>query len=69
MRVLPCNKEGVNAGFFFGLLADEETEKAIKLCWANGDILTISPGNATRRAHLFHTLVLIFLSIFLGGIS
>ncbi len=37
----------VAAGFFYGLLAGETPEEAIKLGWAHGALLTTFPGDTT----------------------
>src|SRR3954468_6764780 len=39
--------DGYAAGFFYGLLANETSEEAVKLGWAHGALLTAFPGNTT----------------------
>ncbi|HTD89000.1 MAG TPA: sugar kinase [Candidatus Binatia bacterium] len=39
--------DGYAAGFFYGLLADETSEEAVKLGWAHGALLTTFPGDTT----------------------
>ena len=39
--------DGFAAGFFYGLLADETPEQAVKLGWAHGALLTTFPGDTT----------------------
>jgi 2-dehydro-3-deoxygluconokinase len=39
--------DGFAAGFFYGLLAGESPEDAIKLGWAHGALLTTFPGDTT----------------------
>jgi 2-dehydro-3-deoxygluconokinase len=39
--------DGFAAGFFFGLLAGEPPEEAVKLGWAHGALLTTYPGDTT----------------------
>jgi 2-dehydro-3-deoxygluconokinase len=39
--------DGFSAGFFYGLLADEAPEDALKLGWAHGALLTTFPGDTT----------------------
>lgn len=39
--------DGFAAGFFYGLLAGEEPEEALKLGWAHGALLTTFPGDTT----------------------
>ncbi len=39
--------DGFAAGFFYGLLAGEAPEEAIKLGWAHGALLTTFPGDTT----------------------
>ena len=39
--------DGFAAGFFYGLLADEAPEQAVKLGWAHGALLTTFPGDTT----------------------
>jgi 2-dehydro-3-deoxygluconokinase len=39
--------DGYAAGFFYGLLAGEEPEEAVKLGWAHGALLTTTPGDTT----------------------
>lgn len=39
--------DGFAAGFFYGLLAGEEPEGAVKLGWAHGALLTTFPGDTT----------------------
>jgi 2-dehydro-3-deoxygluconokinase len=39
--------DGFAAGFFYGLLAGEPPEEAIKLGWAHGALLTTFPGDTT----------------------
>jgi 2-dehydro-3-deoxygluconokinase len=39
--------DGFAAGFFYGLLAGESYEEAVKLGWAHGALLTSFPGDTT----------------------
>jgi len=39
--------DGFAAGFFYGLLAGETPEEAVKLGWAHGALLTTTPGDTT----------------------
>jgi len=39
--------DGFAAGFFYGLLAGEPVEEALKLGWAHGALLTTFPGDTT----------------------
>jgi 2-dehydro-3-deoxygluconokinase len=39
--------DGFASGFFYGLLAGEEPEQALKLGWAHGALLTTFPGDTT----------------------
>jgi 2-dehydro-3-deoxygluconokinase len=39
--------DGFAAGFFYGLLAGEPPEEAVKLGWAHGALLTTYPGDTT----------------------
>ncbi len=39
--------DGFAAGFFYGLLAGETAEEALKLGWAHGALLTTFPGDTT----------------------
>ena len=39
--------DGFAAGFFYGLLAGESPEDAVKLGWAHGALLTTFPGDTT----------------------
>jgi 2-dehydro-3-deoxygluconokinase len=39
--------DGFAAGFFYGLLAGESAEEAVKLGWAHGALLTTFPGDTT----------------------
>src|ERR1700704_6308505 len=39
--------DGYAAGFFYGLLAGESPEDAVKLGWAHGALLTTFPGDTT----------------------
>ena len=39
--------DGFASGFFYGLLAGEEPEQAVKLGWAHGALLTSFPGDTT----------------------
>ena len=39
--------DGFAAGFFYGLLAGESAEEALKLGWAHGALLTTFPGDTT----------------------
>jgi 2-dehydro-3-deoxygluconokinase len=39
--------DGFAAGFFYGLLAGETPEEAVKLGWAHGALLTTYPGDTT----------------------
>ena len=39
--------DGFASGFFYGLLAGEAPEEAVKLGWAHGALLTTFPGDTT----------------------
>ncbi len=39
--------DGFAAGFFYGLLADDEPQAAVNLGWAHGALLTTFPGDQT----------------------
>jgi 2-dehydro-3-deoxygluconokinase len=39
--------DGFASGLFYGLLAGEEPEEAVKLGWAHGALLTTTPGDTT----------------------
>jgi 2-dehydro-3-deoxygluconokinase len=39
--------DGFASGFFYGLLAGEDPEQAVKLGWAHGALLTTFPGDTT----------------------
>jgi 2-dehydro-3-deoxygluconokinase len=39
--------DGFAAGFFYGLLAGETLEEAVRLGWAHGGLLTTFPGDTT----------------------
>jgi 2-dehydro-3-deoxygluconokinase len=39
--------DGFAAGFFYGLLAGESAENAVRLGWAHGGLLTTYPGDTT----------------------
>jgi 2-dehydro-3-deoxygluconokinase len=39
--------DGFASGFFYGLLAGQPPEEAIKLGWAHGALLTTFPGDTT----------------------
>lgn len=39
--------DGFSAGFFYGLLAGESPENALRLGWAHGALLTTFPGDTT----------------------
>ncbi|MCL6588318.1 MAG: sugar kinase [Firmicutes bacterium] len=39
--------DGFASGLFYGILADEEPETAVKLGWAHGALLTTFPGDTT----------------------
>jgi len=39
--------DGFASGFFYGLLAGETPEEAVKLGWAHGALLTTTPGDTT----------------------
>ena len=39
--------DGYASGFFYGILADEDPEEAVKLGWAHGALLTTFPGDTT----------------------
>ncbi|MEJ5350189.1 MAG: sugar kinase [Melioribacteraceae bacterium] len=39
--------DGFAAGFFYGILTNEEPEEAVKLGWAHGALLTTYPGDTT----------------------
>jgi 2-dehydro-3-deoxygluconokinase len=42
--------DGFASGFFYGLLAGEEPEEAVKLGWAHGALLTSFPGDTTMAS-------------------
>jgi len=42
--------DGFASGFFYGLLAGEATEEALKLGWAHGALLTTFPGDTTMAS-------------------
>ena len=42
--------DGFAAGFFYGLLAGEEPEEAVKLGWAHGALITTFPGDTTMAS-------------------
>ena len=42
--------DGFASGFFFGLLAGEPPEEAVKLGWAHGAPLTTFPGDTTMAS-------------------
>ncbi len=42
--------DGYAAGFFYGLLAGESEEAAVRLGWAHGALLTTYPGDTTMAA-------------------
>jgi len=42
--------DGFASGFFYGLLAGEEPEQAVKLGWAHGALLTTFPGDTTMAS-------------------
>jgi 2-dehydro-3-deoxygluconokinase len=42
--------DGFAAGFFYGLLAGEKPEDALKLGWAHGALLTSFPGDVTMAS-------------------
>jgi 2-dehydro-3-deoxygluconokinase len=42
--------DGFAAGFFYGLLAGEPEEQAVRLGWAHGALLTTFPGDTTMAA-------------------
>ena len=42
--------DGFASGFFYGLLADEPAEEALKLGWAHGALLTTFPGDTTMSS-------------------
>jgi 2-dehydro-3-deoxygluconokinase len=39
--------DGYAAGFFYGLLASQSPQDAVKLGWAHGALLTTTPGDTT----------------------
>lgn len=39
--------DGFAAGFFYGILTNEEPQEAVKLGWAHGALLTTYPGDTT----------------------
>ncbi|MGE5488576.1 MAG: PfkB family carbohydrate kinase [bacterium] len=39
--------DGFASGFFYGILAGEEPEQAVRLGWAHGALLTTTPGDTT----------------------
>jgi 2-dehydro-3-deoxygluconokinase len=39
--------DGFASGFFYGLLAGESPEEALKMGWAHGALLTTTPGDTT----------------------
>jgi 2-dehydro-3-deoxygluconokinase len=39
--------DGFAAGLFYGLLAGEEPEEAVRLGWAHGALITTYPGDTT----------------------
>ncbi|MGA3023716.1 MAG: sugar kinase [Bryobacteraceae bacterium] len=39
--------DGFASGFFYGLLAGESSEQALRLGWAHGALLTTTPGDTT----------------------
>jgi len=42
--------DGFASGFFYGLLANETPEEAVKLGWAHGALLTTFPGDTTMAS-------------------
>jgi 2-dehydro-3-deoxygluconokinase len=42
--------DGFASGFFYGLLAGESPDEAIKLGWAHGALLTTFPGDTTMSS-------------------
>ena len=42
--------DGFASGFFFGLMAGEPPEEAVKLGWAHGALLTTFPGDTTMAS-------------------
>ena len=44
--------DGFAAGFFYGLLAGESPEDALKLGWAHGALLTTFPGDTTMATSI-----------------
>ena len=42
-----CGGDGFASGFFYGLLAGETPEEALKLGWAHGALITTFPGDTT----------------------
>jgi len=42
--------DGFAAGLFYGFLAGEEPEEAVKLGWAHGALLTTTPGDTTMTS-------------------
>jgi len=43
--------DGFASGFFYGLLAGESPEEAVRLGWAHGALLTTFPGDTTMATH------------------
>lgn len=39
--------DGFTAGFFYGLLTNEEPGEALRLGWAHGELITTFPGDTT----------------------
>jgi 2-dehydro-3-deoxygluconokinase len=39
--------DGFAAGFFYGLLTDEDPQEAVNLGWAHGALITTFPGDQT----------------------
>ncbi len=42
--------DGFAAGLFYGILAGETPEEAVKLGWAHGALLTTTPGDTTMTS-------------------
>ena len=42
--------DGFAAGFFYGLMAGEPPEQAVKLGWAHGALITTFPGDTTMAS-------------------
>jgi 2-dehydro-3-deoxygluconokinase len=42
--------DGFASGFFYGLLAGESADEAVKLGWAHGALITTYPGDTTMAS-------------------